>query len=131
MAEDMELAVQRLRQGYEAFNRGDFDAAAALMHPEIEVGRLAEVEQSVKGREAVREWMRPVVFERQNVDVQEMDVRVSAVIVCAVIRGVGRGSGIEVTLEVFQVWRFRDGLAISLDQFSDRAEAERMVDEDQ
>ena len=44
MAEDMEQAQERVREGYEAFNRGDFDAAAEYLHPEVDFRRVAEVE---------------------------------------------------------------------------------------
>jgi ketosteroid isomerase-like protein len=54
-----------MREGYEAFNRGDFDAATELMHPEIEFKRaeIAPEAGEIRGAEAMRAWMVPDVFE--------------------------------------------------------------------
>ena len=50
MAEDMEQAVRNVREGYEAFNRGDYDAAAEHLHPDVVFQRVAEVETSLEGQ---------------------------------------------------------------------------------
>ncbi len=74
MAEDMEQAKERLRQGYEAFNRGDFDESAKYIHPDVDWHRVADVEQRLEGREAVRGNMEPEVWGKQRVEIHAMEV---------------------------------------------------------
>jgi ketosteroid isomerase-like protein len=125
MAEDMEQAVERVHAAYEAFNRGDFDAAVEFVHPEIEWERVAKVEQPLRGRDAVRGFMNPEAFERQRSEVHEMEIVGDSIIVHATFHGLGRGSGIELTQEGFHLWRVREGRAVAFRYFLDRDEAER------
>src|SRR5688572_23094681 len=101
MAEDMERAVAMVRRGYEAFNDGDFDAAVEMMHPEIEWQRVAEVEQPLRGREAVREFFQPEVFKRQHSEIFEVTPVGEHVLVHARFHGSFAGSGIELTQDGF------------------------------
>jgi ketosteroid isomerase-like protein len=45
------------------------------------------------------------------------------VFVAFAMNGRGRGSGVEVTREGFQVWHFRDGRGARIDEYVDRADA--------
>ena len=57
--------LRRLRAGYDAFNRGDYDATVEWIHPDVvyvSPGGIAEV----RGAEALRAWMEPDAFEDQD-----------------------------------------------------------------
>jgi ketosteroid isomerase-like protein len=123
MAEDMERAVETIRSGYEAFTRGDFDAAAASLHPDVDFRRVAEVETPLQGRGAVRENMEPNVWERQELEVTGIEVIGNRVVVDAVFHAVGRASGIELNQEGFHVWEIRDGLGAGFEFYEDRQAA--------
>lgn len=121
----MERAVELVRRGYEAFNRGDFDAAVEFLHPDVRWERVADVETPLAGRDAVREFMTPEVFERQHTEVREIEVVGDCVIVHATFYGHGQASGIELTQDGFNLWRIRDGLAAEFRYFLDHDEAVR------
>jgi len=123
MAEDMEQAERMLRQAYNAFNRGDFDAAVESLHPEIEWERVAEVEGTVHGRDAVREFMQPDVFERQTAEILGITIHGDRLLVHARFAGSFSGSGIELEQDGWQLWTIRDGLGVKLEVFPDRDEA--------
>ena len=121
--ENLDLA----RKGYEAFARGDLDAATELMHPEIEAHDPPEVPDATiyRGREAVRrDWEETAgLFEDFSIDVEKSFDRADEVVVFLRFRGRGRDSGAEVEAPMAHVWTFRDGKAVRLRQFLDRAEA--------
>ena len=59
--------IDRLRQAYEAFSRGDFDEALTFAHPDIEFfppGNAAPY----RGIEKFRTWMEPDAFDRQVIE---------------------------------------------------------------
>jgi ketosteroid isomerase-like protein len=125
MAEDMDQAVKRMREGYEAFNRGDFDAAARWIHPEIVWHRAADFERAMEGRDAVRQSMDPSVFQRQQSEVLGMEAIGDSVLVDTVFHATGAGSGIELDQEGYHLWTMRDGMAARFEFFLDRDEALR------
>lgn len=123
MSEDAERLLERIEAGYEAYNRGDFDAAAEHLHPEIEFSRVSDVESSLVGREAVRKNMEPEVWESQRVEVHGTEVIGDFVVVDATFHAVGSGSGIELHQRGYHLWRARDGRAAEFRFFIDRDEA--------
>jgi ketosteroid isomerase-like protein len=125
MAEDMKQAVERLREGYQAFNRGNFDAASEWLHPEIVWHRVADFESAMEGRDAVRQNMDPNVFQRQQIEVLGMEVIGDSVLVDTVFHATGAGSGIELDQQGFHLWGMREGLAARFEFFPDRDEAAR------
>ena len=74
----MDEAVEKIHAGYEAFNRGDFDASAKFIHPDIVWNRVVDVESALEGRDAVRENMEPAVFAAQRAEVLETRSRATA-----------------------------------------------------
>jgi ketosteroid isomerase-like protein len=68
-----EEMIARLRCSYEAFNRGDFDAAMEFAHPDILFVRPG-AQAEVRGAEAVRAWMEPDAFESQVIEPLEFRV---------------------------------------------------------
>jgi ketosteroid isomerase-like protein len=101
--------VEKLRAAYEAFNRGDFDVAAELAHPDVEYVRPG-LEASLRGAAAVREWMEPDAFEEQRVQPLEFEVSDNRVLIRQRTRARGAGSGIELSIETWIVFTFEDGL---------------------
>jgi ketosteroid isomerase-like protein len=104
--------IDALRRTYEAFNRGDFDAAVEFAHPEMEFippGGQA----SLRGAAAVRAWMEPDAFEEQRIEPLDFRVEGKKVLVRQHAQARGAGSGIELDLEVWAVWTFDDGLLIT------------------
>jgi ketosteroid isomerase-like protein len=118
-------AIRSIRRGYEAFNRGDFDAAVAEMHPEVEWQRAEWAPETtpLKGVEAVRAWMTPDIFEDQKVELEEVIENGDRVFVQGIFSGRATGSGIEISNRGWHVWTVRDGRGQRIQFFQDRAEA--------
>jgi ketosteroid isomerase-like protein len=124
MAVDSEKEIERIRHGYDAFNRGDFDAAAELIHPDIVWNRAAaDFEGPAHGAEAVRGLWEPEVFTTQFNEVHSIEPVADCVLVEATFHGEGAGSGIKLDQRGFHLWRIRGGKAIEFRYFLDRDEA--------
>jgi ketosteroid isomerase-like protein len=109
--------VEIVRRGYEAFNRGDFDAAMEVVHPEIEFV-LPGGEAPLTGKEAVRAWMEPDAFEEQEIEPLEFTVNGDRVLVRTRVRARGAGSGMELEVQVCAVWTLdADGRATRVESF--------------
>lgn len=119
----MEQAVQMLRDSYEAYNRGDFDAAAENLHPDVSYARVSDVEQTLEGADAVRANMEPDVWEKQIVEIHATEVIGECVVVDTTFHAEGRGSGIQLDQPGFHLWRIRDGKGAEFRFFLDRDEA--------
>ena len=124
MDERDEEIIARLQGSYDAFNRGDFDAATEVAHPRIEFVRPGG-QPLVKGAEAWRRWMQPDAFDEQVIEPLEFSVTGNKVLVRAHAWGRGAGSGIEVDVDFWAVWALNDdGLATRLEWYLDNEEAE-------
>jgi ketosteroid isomerase-like protein len=121
--ENLDLA----RHGYDAFARGDLDAAIEFMHPKIETHDPPEVPDATiyRGREAVRrDWEQTSdLFEDFSIDVEKSFDRGDEVVVFVRFRGRARESNAEVGAPMAHVWTIRDGKAVRLRQLLNRAEA--------
>jgi ketosteroid isomerase-like protein len=104
--------IDALRRVYEAFNRGDFDAAVAIAHPEIEVVPVGG-QASLRGAEALRAWMEPDAFEEQRIEPLDFRVEGKKVLVRQHTQARGAGSGIHLDQEVWTVFTFDDGLLVT------------------
>jgi ketosteroid isomerase-like protein len=98
-----------VRGAVEAFNRGDFDAVAELIHPEIEVIRLGGL-PTVNGRDAAFGLMLPDAFESQELVIDEIRVEGDVVLVSGPFHARGAGSGIELNRESHSVFWVEGGL---------------------
>jgi ketosteroid isomerase-like protein len=117
MADRDEEIVASLRRIYEAFNRGDFDAAIGGAHPEIEYVPPGG-QSSLRGAEAVRAWMEPDAFEANQVEPLEFSIHDNKVLVRQHATARGAGSGIELDMEIWAVWTLNDdGLATRLEVY--------------
>ena len=120
----MSQNVDRLRRTYAAFNRGDFDDAVSIGHPDVEyvpVGGLA----AHRGIASLRKWMEPDAFEEQTIEPVEFFPSGSKVLVKQRLKARGAGSGIEMEIESWAVWTFDDGgLVTRIEAYLDHEEAE-------
>lgn len=121
----MQRVVELIRVGYDAYNREDFEAAAALLHPEITWNRFVDVEAPVEGADAARELMEPRMFAQQRNEVHAIEVIGDQVLVDTTFHGVGAASGIELADRAYHLWRIKDGRAIEFTPFRKREDAMR------
>jgi len=119
---------ERLREGYEAFNRGDFETMIAFAAPDIELADRAEAPDpgSYRGIDAARAQMGDVSagFEDYRLDPEEIFMAGDSRVV-AVVRQTGRGelSGVEVQDTIAHVWEIREGKIAGMRAYSSREEA--------
>jgi ketosteroid isomerase-like protein len=127
-----EEAVERIRRGYEAFNRGDLAAAAEGFDPNIEWRIPFELpdsppDETYHGREGVvRFWETwRAAFDDFRVEIEEIIDAGDQVIVFAGVRGRGVGSGADVKTPNFpQLWTLGDdGRPVRVEMYPSRAEA--------
>jgi ketosteroid isomerase-like protein len=122
-SEDMDLAVQRITQAYEAFNRGAYDEASKFVHPDMTWNRVADFETTLEGKDAIRRNMDPEIFSEQRAEVLSVEAVGNCVVVRSNFHAKGAGSGIEIAQEGWSVWRMRGGMAIEFRHFAERDEA--------
>jgi ketosteroid isomerase-like protein len=117
--------VEKLRAVYEAFNRGDFDAAVKLARPDAEFVRPG-LEAPLRGAAAIREWMEPDAFEEQRIEPLDFEVSGNRVLVRQRTIARGAGSGIELDAESWVVFTFDDGLIARVEGIQGHQEAEAL-----
>ena len=109
--------IERLRRAYEAFNRGDFDTAVGIAHPDVVYAPPGD-QGELRGAEALRGWMEPDAFESQVIEPLEFRVSGNQVLVRQHAAARGAGSGIEMELEAMVLWTFdEEGRATRLEAF--------------
>jgi ketosteroid isomerase-like protein len=117
MSDREPVAIQTLRRGYEAFSRGEFDAATELAHPEI-VFIPPGGQQPVRGVSAFRAWMEPDALLEQRIEPLEFRINGNKVLVRQRTTARGAASGIELDLENLAVWTMDEGgLATQVESF--------------
>jgi len=123
-----ESNLVRVRAAYDAFNRGDVEAALAHLHDDVEwhmSGEIVGTEDSYHGHDGVRRWwlefMEP--FEALAIEPEEIvEFDDARVLVRVRLRARGR-QGIEVDLPVSHLYEFRDGKVARVQAFRDHDEA--------
>jgi ketosteroid isomerase-like protein len=120
--------IARMRRAYDAFNRGDFDAALEVggLHPEFEYvppGGLAPV----RGAESFRAWMEPDAFDSQVAEPLDFRIAGNRVLVLQRTRSRGAASGIEMEADSWGVWTLDEaGLVTRFETFFADQEAEAL-----
>ena len=118
--------IDALRRSYEAFNRGDFDAAVEIAHPEIELVPVGG-QASLRGVAAVRAWMEPDAFADQRIEPLDFRVEGNKVLARQHTRARGVGSGINLDQEIWTVWTFDDDLLVTrMESFLPHDESEAL-----
>ena len=103
--------VKLVRQGYEAFSRGDFEGWLAVLHPDVELDEryIAPDAAVYRGHEGVRRWLQrgAEAIESPSFEVLRWFARGDAVVTEVIVRGRGIGSGIETTARLAHAIRLR------------------------
>ncbi|HEX3609957.1 MAG TPA: nuclear transport factor 2 family protein [Solirubrobacterales bacterium] len=115
------VLIEKARSGLEAWQRGDVEALAPLLHPEVELTWWEPGEWDCHGREAVLSLLRERAGEGAGTaEIELIEAGEDAIVTCRVEMvpdGPAAGSR-PATLIVF-----RDGLAVTMRQFRGREEA--------
>ena len=118
--------VEIVKAAYAAFNRSDFEAVAAALHPEVEWHPyLGGLERSVyRGHDAIRTmWssLQEGFGGTLRIELPEVvDCGDEQVVVVIAARATGSGSGAEVQQEWAQLVTMRDGLVFRVEPYPDR-----------
>lgn len=123
--------IDLIRRGFEAFNRGDWDAALEFVAEDVVWGAyLASMdgERAILGHESLRR-----TWQAQRDDLGGEDFRIEArdirdlgagsLIVKLRVTGRGTQSGVPVRLEYVQLWTMRGDVVVRLDNYASEAEA--------
>jgi ketosteroid isomerase-like protein len=122
--------VELVRRVNEAWSRRDVDGWSGVISPDIVYRPVPTFtdSQERRGLAAIRRFMEEwhdawaADYTTQTESIREYG---DAVIALIRFSGHARASGIEIRGGLFQVFRFRDGLIVRLEEFTDRAEALR------
>ena len=108
--------VEVIRAVYDRFNDGDYDGSVAMFHEEIELHQATEIPGAGTsiGKEAAQrglvDWLSG--FERGfQYEVLELIDCDPVVFARLMLHGTGRGSGVALNREIFNVWEVKDGKA--------------------
>ena len=120
--------VEIIRRSYERWNHGDFRWATELAGPEFEyvaAGGIPGLSGSFRAPEGFMRFLEQFweQFDEPQAEPQELIEAGDRVLAVVNFRGRGRQSGVEVNMEVFQLWTFRDGKVIRGHGFFDREAA--------
>jgi ketosteroid isomerase-like protein len=119
--------VEIVRVSFDAYMRGDFDALAEMLHPDLEVHDWPEAAdpQVYHGAGAILEAREEWGKAWERVHAEPVDLIENGDRVLAVMRtvGKGRGSSIEVELDTYGVYTFRGAKLAKVQYFTDRQAA--------
>jgi ketosteroid isomerase-like protein len=117
--------IDRLRRGYDAFNRGDYEAAIEWVDPDVVFVSLSPGRTERRGAEALRFFMEPDAFESQWTEPLEFEIAGNRALIHQRTKARGAGSGIEVEVESWAVWTFDDdGTVTRMENFLKHEEDE-------
>jgi len=124
--------VDRIRSGYQALCRGDFEAIRALLDPSILLWDRPEVPdaRSYHGFEGMLATMRDTneSFDDFRMEPEQFFEHGDKIVVVLSMVGRGRTSGVPVEERIAHLWTLRDGRAIELRAFTDPADALEAAD---
>jgi ketosteroid isomerase-like protein len=116
-----------IRQGYDAWNRGDWARMEALITPDFEVDATDRVlnPDRYAGIEGFRRLAGEMaeVWDSWEIEAQEFLENGELVFVAHRVRARGKGSGVEVEQMYWSVWTIRDGKGAGLALHVDRERA--------
>jgi ketosteroid isomerase-like protein len=119
--------IETLRQAYEAFSRGDWNAAFAAGHPDLEFKTADRVISpgTYRGREEVTRFFEDLLepFEEVVAKPQEFFERGDRIVVFVLVRSRPRGSSAVVENRIGHLWTMRDGKVARFEIFPEREKA--------
>jgi uncharacterized protein len=119
--------VELVKRGYEAFNRGDLDAAFALLDPEIEwiTDDRVPFAGTYRGHAELRGLIRDQqeVFGEITWEPLELFDAGDQIVVFVRQRARGHASGAEIEITVGHLWTIRDARAVRWQGFPEREKA--------
>jgi ketosteroid isomerase-like protein len=118
---------QLLRQGYDAWNRGDWQAMEELLAPEFEIDATDRVlnPDSYRGIDGFRRLAAELaeVWDTWEIEPLQFIEQGDLTFGAHLVRARGKGSGVEVEQTYWSVWNVNDGKAVRLALFVDRDRA--------
>jgi uncharacterized protein len=121
--------VEILRRGFEDFARGDVESVLEVLDADVDwrpaVAPILGVE-TVRGREAVREFLTRDLFEgfdEFRAEPLAYEDLGDAVLVTVRYLGRGQSTGLEIDQTFASLYRLRDGKTVSMRDYSTRGEA--------
>jgi ketosteroid isomerase-like protein len=117
---------------FDAFNSGDWELATRNLDPDFEwvndeeTSRMTGTELEARGPERVREFWRSFSSFWEEWRMQPGEPVESAsnrVLVPVKSTGRGKGSGVPIEFDFFQVWTIRDGAPMRIENHRDRSAA--------
>ncbi len=121
--------IEIMRRGWDAWQRGDFDAMAAVWHPDV-IWKTEHFhdwpESGYRGHDGIRqflsEWLD--VWGDYKVSVNEIiGAPDGRVVTLFRHEGTGKQSGVPMELEMAQIATLRDGKIVEFDNYDRPAEA--------
>jgi len=122
MSEENVKIVQR---AFDVFHSGDADRAEALATIDPNVVYTPVEDGPSSGLSAIRDQFKrwESSWEELVETAEELIDAGDRVVVTALYRGRGQGSGVPVEARFYAVYTLRDGRVVRVDEFTDRAEA--------
>lgn len=121
--------VALIRGVYDAFNRGDFEAAAASLSADVCWEDPPELPGSDvhRGREGVKRFWQEFTdpFDRYEMRLGAFEEVGGHWLVEVHVSGHGRGSGLDAEADFTQVWTIADGAVLRSRSYLDRDDAVR------
>ena len=124
----MEENVELVRRAFEAFNRGDHDAAFKDLAPTFKyvpsgvIPGVTEIQRGPDGMKRFVGWLLDQ-FDDVRIDVNEAFAQGDRVFVSITNRGRGKRSGAETSWEVWQVFTMQGGEAVRGEAFRTKEQA--------
>jgi ketosteroid isomerase-like protein len=116
--------VEIVKSAYRGLDERGVDGLLEFVHEDVE---YLPVEESgaVRRHNGMRRYVERWLDSWDDFRVVPTEFRESSedVFIAFAMNGRGRGSGVEVAREGFQVWHFRDGKGARIEEYVDRAEA--------
>ena len=121
--------VEIVHRAYEAFSRAGLDALLEHFHPDAEYDITAAIGPYAGmyyGRAVIRNFLADYLESWEYVRMEPEDFIEAGedyVVVLLRLHMRGKGSGVEVEAQTINVWTVRDGKAVRMAVYNDKAEA--------
>jgi ketosteroid isomerase-like protein len=123
-----------IREGIEAFDRGDINALLELFHDDLEVYVQSDLPNAGRfhGKDEYVRWLGTWLeaWDEFTVRVTRMELVGERHVVCDVRQiGRGKGSGIPVEMDIVYLWEIRDGKLASQHLYSSAEQAREVAEQ--